>query len=226
MIVLFTIWLIKKFNGYHATKNNFLIKNRLIHTQSSILLILFLSTGTPLVSQHQTLHYKVIHNGNSVGKIQLQHTKDGNDVFIKVTSDIKMRFLINFQVNAEEDAHYHEGKLVYSQVHRFVNGKSRTNKSTKALDGSYQLNDDGKITSFNYKQINCTVSMMYVMEPYAMAEIYSDYYQQFIRIKKVTDHKYRLFLPDGNYNDYTYVNGVCNIVDVHHSMYTVQIQLS
>jgi hypothetical protein len=223
MIILLIACLLKKYNG--------LLKNKakiagLLAPKNSALLIAFLSLGSPLISQHQTLNYKVIHNGNAVGQIQLQHTMEGSDVFIKVTSNIKMRFIMTFQVNAEEDSHYHDGKLVFSQVHRFVNGKSKINKSTKANGNSYQLSDDGKISSLNQNLINYSVSMMYLKEPMGLSLIYSDNYQKFISIKKVTDHTYRLFLPDGNYNDYSYQNGICNRVEVHTSLYTVQIQLA
>jgi len=32
-------------------------------------------------------------------------------------------------------------------------------------------------------------------------------------------------LPDGNYNYYSFQNGICNKVEVHHTFYTIQITL-
>ena len=42
---------------------------------------------------------------------------------------------------------------------------------------------------------------------------------------KVEENKYRLSLPDGNYNYYIYKNGLCTRVDIERTFFTVQFLL-
>jgi hypothetical protein len=137
-----------------------------------------------------------------------------------------MRFIFGIKVNVEEESHYHSGKLIYSRVYRTVNGKQKANKYTKASGDTYQLIDDNKTGSLNQKQIDYNLGMMYLKEPVGISQIYSDNFQQYVQIKQTDSHTYRIDLPDGNYNFYTYTNGICNKVEVHHSFYKIQIQLA
>lgn len=68
--------------------------------------------------------------------------------------------------------------------------------------------------------------LLYCREPDDQAQVYSDNFQQFLQVKQVSPHVYRIDLPDGNYNFYSYTNGICSKVDIHHSLYTIQIQLA
>jgi hypothetical protein len=158
--------------------------------------------------------------------MKLQKIMNGDDTFLKVASDVKMRFIFSIQVNIREDAHYRNGMLMSSHVSRMVNGKQKANKITKACNGCYQLTDDGEVKSINQKQINNNLTLMYLQEPVGLSQVYSDNFQQFVQVKQVDSHTYRINLPDGNYNFYTYTNGVCSKVDIHHSLYTIQIQLA
>jgi hypothetical protein len=58
-----------------------------------------------------------------------------------------------------------------------------------------------------------------------ITKVYSDNYQKLLDLKKVDEHKYRLTLPDGNYNYYTYRDGVCCKVDVERTFFTLQFVL-
>ncbi|MGZ3872275.1 MAG: DUF6134 family protein [Mucilaginibacter sp.] len=187
--------------------------------------LLLIVISTLAFAQEQTLNYNVLHKGSTVGHMKLQQSRDGDDIFLKIASDVKMRFIFSVCVNIEEDAHYRNGKLLSSHVLRTVNGKQKANKSTRVSGEHYQLTDDGKISTINQKSISNNLSMMYLREPVGLSQIYSDNFQQFVAVKQMVGHTYRINLPDGNYNDYTYTNGICSKVDIHHSLYTIQIQL-
>lgn len=116
--------------------------------------------------------------------------------------------------------------LISSHVLRMVNGKQKANKITKACYGCYQVIDDGKVKSIEQRQINNNLTLMYLQEPVGLSQVYSDNFQQFVQVNQVSSHTYRINLPDGNYNFYTYTNGICSKVDIHHSLYNIQIQLA
>lgn len=225
MIPALTIWLFKKYGRPFLTKHNITFRRVILPVKKLSVTILFVAISSLAFAQEQTLNYNVLHSGNTVGHMKLQQVKDGDDTFLKIASDVKMRFVFSIQVNIQEDSHYRNGKLLCSHVSRKVNGKQKADKLTRANGDCYQLTDDGKISSINQKQISNNLTMMYLQEPVGLSQIYSDNFQQFVQVKQVESHTYRINLPDGNYNYYTYTNGICSKVDIHHSLYTIQIQL-
>jgi len=229
MITALIIWLFKKYGRPFLIKHNTRFSHALVPFKKLSVIpvtILFLAIGTQASAQEQTLNYNVMHGSQTVGHMKLQKVKDGDDTFLKVASDVKMRFIFSIQVNIREDSHYRNGMLLSSHLSRVVNGREKANKITKACNGCYQLTDNNKVRSMDQKQINNNLTLMYLQEPVGLSQIYSDNFQQFVQVKQVDSHTYRINLPDGNYNFYTYTNGVCSKVDIHHSLYTIQIQLT
>jgi len=178
-----------------------------------------------LQAQVQTREYNVSYKGDNVGNMQLYQNKTGEDVYMKMVSNVQMNFIVNIKVNTEEESLFQSGKLIYSNVSRKVNGKEKLNKQTKATGDTYQTSSGGKPGSINNKLIDYNFSLLYSNEPVDIKIIYSDNFQQFLHIQKVSDHKYKIELPDGNYNYYSFQNGICSKVEVHHTFYTIQITL-
>jgi hypothetical protein len=225
MIIALVIWLYKKYLGpfLQSSPAILLIRPFIKHT---IMILVLLLGGYKVMAQDQTLNYDVVHNGSTVGHMKLQQKKNGDDTFLKIASEVKMRFIFGVKVNVEEESHYHNGKLVSSHVYRLVNGKEKANKYTRSSGEGYLLIDDDRKGSFNQKEIAYNFGMIYLREPVGVSQIYSDNFQQYVQIKQVDAHSYRIDLPDGNYNFYSYTNGICSKVEVHHSFYKIQIRLT
>src|SRR3569833_1935450 len=98
----------------------------------------------------------------------------------------------------------------HMKLQKTMNGKQKANKITKACNGCYQLTDDDQVKSIDQQQINNNLTLMYLQEPAGLSQVYSDNFQQFVQVKQVSSHTYRIYLPDGNYNFYTYTNGICS----------------
>ena len=75
------------------------------------------------------------------------------------------------------------------------------------------------------KPIDYNLSMLYTKEPFNKQLIYSDNFQQFLNVEQIAPHRYKIALPDGNYNYYTFKDGICNTAELHHSFYTIYVQL-
>ena len=73
--------------------------------------------------------------------------------------------------------------------------------------------------------VNYNMLSLYSREPENIDHVYSDDYETFLAIQKTDAHKYKISLADGNYNYYYYKDGVLNLVEVHHSLYTANIVL-
>jgi hypothetical protein len=144
---------------------------------------------------------------------------------MKTVANVKMNLIVNIKVNTEEECLFQSGKLIYSNLSRKVNGKEKANKQTKAVANTYQTFSFGKPGSVNDQTIDYNFSLLYCIEPVNKPAVYSDNFQRFINIQKVAEHKYKVELPDGNYNYYSFQNGVCTNVELHHTFYTVHVTL-
>ncbi|MEZ2335932.1 DUF6134 family protein [Mucilaginibacter sp. RCC_168] len=226
MIPALLIWLFKKYlapalKDKHITPVTFIIP---LKKAATLLALLCFSSG--LLAQEQITKYNVLHSGKVVGRMDLYQKREGDDLSLKVISQVKMRFIMSIQVDIHEESVFQKGKLISSTICRKVNGKEKANRQTKACGDCYQAMTDGKSKQLDQKYIGTNLMLLYCHEPNDNAQIYCDNFQQFLQVKQVSPHVYRIDLPDGNYNFYSYTNGICSKVDIHHSLYTIQIQLA
>jgi hypothetical protein len=176
-------------------------------------------------SQERKLIYDVMKNGNNIGMIiLLELTKDQKKI-LSLTSDVKTKFIFSFADHSEEAAAYEDGVMVYSSFYQKQNGSDKANKKTIASGNSYKLIDDGISKLISCSPIRYNMLLLYTKIPETIYKVYSDNFQKLLDIKKVEENKYRLSLPDGNYNYYTYKNGVCTKVEVERTFFTVQFIL-
>ena len=115
--------------------------------------------------------------------------------------------------------------MVYSSFYEKKTGSGKADKTTIASGTSYKLVDDGVSKLISCNPIRYNMLLLYTNIPEAINKVYFDNFQKHLDIKKVEANKYRLILPDGNYNYYTYRNGVCSKVDVERTFFTLQFVL-
>jgi hypothetical protein len=141
-------------------------------------------------------------------------------------SDVKTRFVFTFTAHASEEAVYNNGILLRSSIYRRLNDSEKANKQHQVTDNRQYLIRTGKRSELT-KTYPITYNMLslYSKEPENISKVYSDNFQTFLAIEKVASHKYKITLPDGNYNYYYYKNGILNLVEVHHSFYSANIIL-
>jgi len=189
-----------------------------------ILLIAYI-VQTPAYAQERKLVYDVMRNGSIIGEIIfLELIKDQKKI-LRLTSDVKTRLIFSFSDHAEEAAAYEGGVMVYSSFYQKQNGSNKADKKTIASGNSYKLIDDGTSKLISCSPIRYNMLLLYSNLPETINKVYSDNFQKLLDIKKVEENKYRLTLPDGNYNYYTYKNGVCSRVDIKRTFFTVQFVL-
>jgi hypothetical protein len=177
-----------------------------------------------LNAQNQKADYKIIFRGDSVGNMQLCKNKTGDNISLKLTSSVRIRFFVKVKVECEEMSSFQNGRLIYSNVSRVVNGKEKAARQTRAYGDTYEATSFGKTVTSTIKPIDYNLNMLYFQEPFHKQIVYSDNFQQFLTIEQVALHRYKIVLPDGNYNYYTFRDGLCSTVELHHSFYTVYLQ--
>lgn len=193
--------------------------------KAPLLLTNFLFLFFVLNGQDQKTDYKIIFRGDSVGNMQLCKNKTGDNISLKLTSRVRIRFFVKVNVECQEMSSFQNGRLIYSNVSRVVNGKEKAARQTRAYGDTYEATSFGKAVTSTIKPIDYNLNMLYFQEPFNKQIVYSDNFQQFLTVEQVALHRYKIVLPDGNYNYYTFTDGLCSTVELHHSFYTVYIKL-
>lgn len=216
MIIAFFIWLGKTYIIPEFRKR------KVLKTRICVPIYLALSIYVFEVKA-QEQKFQIKRNDQIIGQMLLKHEKKGDDLFLTITSKIKIRFLFNIELETEDFAHFNNGRLITSTVRRILNGKAREEKTTRFIANRYQLISGSKISAINVP-ITFNMMLIYENEPLALSSIYSDNFQCFLDIKKVDHHQYRIDLPDGNYNKYLFENGTCKLITIKHLTHTIKIQ--
>lgn len=223
MIPALLFWLFKKYAK--PAFNNFMQRSANNRSQKRAVLSIILLLHTFLVQgQEKVYTYQIKRNGDQIGTMQFYQKKEGSDTFLKMDSKVKTRFIFEINVQTLDQSHFKNGTLIYSSVHRKVNGKEKESKETKLLHQDYQLLSGTKKTTSN-SPINYNMMLLYCQEPINISQVYSDNYQQMLPIYKTAPNTYRINLPDGNYNSYYFQNGTCKKVEVHHTLYLITMEL-
>ena len=196
-----------------------------INLQTKFVVLFFLFAAVSQ-AQEKTVNYNVLRNGAVIGQMQFYQNNNNDEVFLKISSEVKTRLIFGINVKTEEGSHFKNGKLISSYVKRHVNGKEKANKTTQFIDSNYKISDENKKGEIKQHYINYNLMLLYSKEPVSEDKVYSDSFQQFLTIKKTDNHSYRIVLPDGNYNDYHFLNGICQKVELHHSLFTINIQIA
>jgi hypothetical protein len=227
MLVLISIWILKKFFPLYSKPlydRRSLLK--FLHLpRITALIAFFLLSSFLIYSQDKTLTYDIFYKGNVVGNMQINKRVNEENVYLMMVSRVRMKIFTSLRVYIEEQSLFNKGKLMYTCVYREVNGKVKANQKTRASGEVYQIDSEGKTGTISSRSINSNLILLYFYEPLQVRQVYSGNFQQFVDVKPVGDHTYRIDLPDGNYNFYTYKNGVCSRVEVHNSMYTIRMEL-
>jgi len=188
--------------------------------------VILFAIGYPLLSfsQERKLVYQVIHNGNHIGEMQFFQKISGQDLYLNMNSDVKAKFIFPIHIQTTDKAHFSDGRLISSDVYRSVNGKEKDFRKTRLVNNNYEVQTGSEISRFN-KTIDYNMMLLYCREPINTPQVYSDNFQQFLSIRKLAKHTYRIHLPNGNYNDYHFDKGICRMVIIHQDWYTITMKL-
>lgn len=170
--------------------------------------------------------YTVKKGNNVIGTFVVSETGTPDSKTIKLESHIKTSFIVSIVVDAKEESIFQNGVLSQSTVFRKVNGNEKLNKKHRLYGNGYVIETAKKKDTLCCIKIVYNLMNLYSTEPVGIGKVYSDNYQEFLFIKNLGSHVYRIDVPDGSYNKYFYTNGKCTKVEIHQSLYTITMLLT
>jgi uncharacterized protein DUF6134 len=229
MLPVFIIWLILCCRGKRNSKKAI---SEPSHSKKglpairNILVLIIVLYPIAAQSQNRVLKYQIIRSGTPVGTLLFSETSTNDGEYLKMESDVKARFIFSFVAHAREEAIYHHGVMFRSSIYRLLNGNEKVNKQHQENNGQYIIHAGQRSDVTKTYPITYNMLSFYSKEPENINRVYSDNFESFVDIQKTGLHRYKITLPDGNYNNYYYKNGVLALVEIHHSFYSANIVLT
>lgn len=227
MLPVLIIWLIRRYKqNQKRNKTAPGPKNsKAFFTVITVTLVVMQFATFNVSAQNRSLNYQIVRNGSKVGTLRFSETTSAGIDYLKMESDVKTRFVFTFIAHALEEAVYCNGVLLRSSIYRQLNGNEKANKQHQVNNRQYIVHKGKETEVLNNFPITYNMLSLYSKEPESVTRVYSDNFETFLAIQQPEPHKYKVSLPDGNYNYYYYKNGILNQIEVHHSMYSANIIL-
>ena len=188
-----------------------------------IILILFMLFCIEQNSIAQQLKYNIKWLG-TIGKLIVSKSVADNALVIETNSEVKVPF---YRLNWITTTTSRDGILQNSNYRQLLNDKKREfteiNFSKEQL---WELTDsEGQKKSIDIAH-QFYVSRLYFEEPIDQKYIFSERFGKSLELINHGNGHYKLLLPDDNYVEYFYDDGVCTLVKAKNGNKTIKMVLS
>lgn len=171
----------------------------------------------------QQLEYDIIWLGK-IGKLRIDKQDQESFSSIETISEVKVPF---YKLNWVTKVTYLDGKIQSSDYSQLLNDKKREYMEIEQVnDSTWQtLNDEGKKELISIEP-EFNVSQLYFTEPINEKYIFSERFGLPIELENKGKGHYRLLLPDKNYCDFFYEEGICKRVKAKNGSKTIKFVLA
>jgi hypothetical protein len=183
-------------------------------------------TANMLDAQDKKLSYKIIQGGNEVGYLSLLKKDSAGVTKLNMESSAQKRIIFLISIYEKQTCLFKNGTVTFSNVYRKVNGSVKTNKSLLNNGNGYEVCCNGKKEKINLANIHYNQLSLYYEEPVHYNQIYSDQFECMLNIEKLKSNNYKIQLPDGNTNYYTYTNGILSSIKLKHTFFSAEFILT
>lgn len=193
-----------------------------------VLLFLQASASDPKsdLSTVDKLSYEIIVLNKSVGEFVAKRSDIGKTTEYSLQSNVSVWLFKPMNFSYQLSAQYENDVLVEAQLFNRMNDELKA-KSSVQFDGeNYQTNTkDGNVVDYDRAQVDYSAANLFFEEPGDRSSLFSENYGVDLAIQKVDDHRYKLTLPNGDYNYYDYERGRVTSVAMHRKLATVRLVL-
>ena len=174
------------------------------------LFVLLSILGNPASAQITTLTYDVVRNEKVIGSIKTVETVTGSNYHYQLQSRVSVSILfLKYRVELSLAGFYEDGILTSASLSKRVNGKEKERNKIDLKNRVYTISKRGELIEKFDGSISYAVSALYFNEPLNQTKVYSETHLKFIPLEKISTRSYRMILPNGRVNIYTYKDNIC-----------------
>jgi len=180
--------------------------------------ILFIFVTSILFAQSTVYSFDILLDGKPIGVLKAIKNVSGTNVVKNISSNTDAKVLL-LSVHIESEIYAtsdHDGNLLSSFAYRYSNrGAENIETTVKRIAGNkYTVSKNGVHKTIASENIKYCVPDLYYKEPVGLSSVFSNTHGDFVKLETLSTGKYRLSLPDGKINIFSYQNGKLMRVDV------------
>lgn len=176
-----------------------------------------------LQAHSQRLEYNIIWLGK-IGKLHINKTNKDAYSSIETKSEVKIPF---YKLNWITTTTEYNGLLQSSNYAQLLNDKKKEYTEIEHTNDSiWQVTFDNGNEDFISIKHKLKVSDLYFEEPVNEQHIFSERFGKPLELVNKGEGHYRLLLPEKNYCDFFYTEGICKIVKAKNGNRTIKFVLA
>lgn len=172
----------------------------------------------------QTLIYKGYKGNDYIGDMVVTRKVEGEKVQYTSDAQLKVNFILSWEMRFYYEAEFHAGQLVRSLVKLSRDGKVRTQVSGKRQGDSFHSDVDGDPVETKGLIDYCILNT-YFEAPTGREQIFSERWGNFIGFTDNKDGSFLLQPPNGSQNTLIYKEGICQEMKFNHTLANVRFVL-
>jgi len=172
----------------------------------SLILVTFLATLETKAQKHS---YTINLRGDKIGEISATKIENDNATSYLVLSDVTFKVLWkSYNRTTEHNLLIQDNRIKKSYSGIYMNNTKEDSAAMEYLDKTYKCYEFPD-NHFELEDLDITyfTAKMYFEEPTNIKSVFSERFLEYCPLEALGDHKYKLSLPNGKDNIYTYANG-------------------
>lgn len=157
--------------------------------------------------------------------MKITSLRENEKLTINMQSLVEVKFFLTQTLLMKEKCVFENDKLISSENKRKKNGELELDNHTNAVGNYYYLKNLDNNRVLSVSKIDYNFLKLYFHEPLNRSKVYSDSFQTFLNINKVKDHHYNVTLPNKDYNEYFYNDGICTLIKIHTGFFKVEMKM-
>lgn len=196
------------------------------HIFPAVGMALLLIALMPSVLHAQSYRYDVVLLGQTVGEVNAVCRNNNGQVDYTIKSKVQLRLIPGGNISTAIEASYANNILQHAVASRET-GRDNKNKSTTTRKNTsgYEVILNGTRSQLREPSIRYSVACLFFTEPQNISRLFSETLGTFLPLASLGNHQYKLQMPDGNDNIYSYANGKLISVEVNQTLGKVYFKL-
>ncbi|MEO0470991.1 MAG: DUF6134 family protein [Bacteroidota bacterium] len=173
----------------------------------------------------QTLVYDAWKGSNKIGGMVVSQKPSPGGMTYSSEANMTVRFLISIDLKFTYEAVFVDGNLQSSETKNFRGGDLKDQSIGLREGEMYTTRLNGRNKKLHHPRIEETILTIYYHEPVNLRKVYSERWGDYLKIKPLGNHRYELYLANGDINVYTFKDGICTEIEINHSLGSVYFRL-
>lgn len=190
-----------------------------------LLYLLFVTIGLgKLYAQKHT--YSIHVAGKEIGEVTASLTESGHTQTYEIISDATLKiFWKRYNRKTSSFVIYQNEAVKTSFAGVYMNNNLEDSAAINLDQNSYDCYryPDERFV-LNDTEVHFTTAKLYFQEPVGIQKIYSERFLKFCPLEVRGDHKYKLSLPNGRANYYTYANSTLIEVFIDRTLFNIKFR--